>query len=120
MTRVLVIDDDSSIRDVMRKILEKEGHEVQEAGDGEEGMRFFRNGSYDLVVTDLIMPDKEGIETILELREEAPDVTILAVSGGLSVSKTGPLTDAKALGADATLEKPFSVSEFTEAVRRLL
>ncbi|MFC1575819.1 response regulator, partial [Gemmatimonadota bacterium] len=77
MAKVLIIDDDQALLRAMRKILERWHHEVVEARDGDEGVRLFRADSFDLVVTDLIMPGKEGIETIIELREEFPDVRIL-------------------------------------------
>ena len=120
MGRVLVIDDDPAMRGTMKKILEREGHDVREASDGAEGMRVFRADPVDVVVTDLIMPNQEGIETILALREEAPDVKILAVSGGMTDDKDGPLFDAKALGADAALAKPFTVDQLRDAVAALL
>ncbi len=120
MARILIIDDDSALRQTMRKIVERIGHEADEAEDGAVGLRLFRERSYDLVVTDLLMPEKEGIETILELREEDPDVPILAVSGGMTLDRTGPLADAEALGADASLPKPFAVEEFSDTVQQLL
>jgi CheY-like chemotaxis protein len=120
MAKILVIDDDQPIRQTIRRILERQGHEIAEAVEGEEGMRLFRSGDFDLVVTDLVMPGQEGIETILALREESPTVPILAVSGGLSVSKTGPLEDAEALGANASLAKPFAAQELMEVVESLL
>ena len=104
----------------MRKIVERMGHLAEEAEDGSVGLRLFREGGYDLVVTDLLMPEKEGIETILELREQDSEVPILAVSGGMTLDRTGPLADAEALGADASLPKPFAVEEFSEAIESLL
>lgn len=120
MARVLIIDDDVALRTTMRKILERAGHEVIEAGDGHEGLARFREEGADVVVTDLIMPEKEGIETILELREEARDVRILAVSGGGSMEPGVRLFDATALGADASLAKPFTIEQLREAVAALL
>ncbi len=120
MARILVIDDDDALRQTMGKILARMGHEVVDAPEGEAGLALFRSDRFDLVVTDLIMPEKEGIETILELREASPAVPILVVSGGLSIDRSGPLQDAVALGADASLPKPFSVQEFSEVVTRLL
>ncbi len=120
MARILIIDDDEALRGTMRKILEMDGHRIQEAQDGEVGLRLFRESPVDLVVTDILMPEKEGIETILELRELSPDLRILAVSGGMELDRTGPLADAEALGADSSLPKPFSVDELQEAVRSLL
>lgn len=120
MARILVIDDEARIRTIIRKILESAGHEVVEAGDGAEGTEVFRGSHFDLVVTDLIMPEKEGIETILHLREVDANVPILVVSGGYSFDKVGPLEDAEMLGADASLAKPFTVAQLTETVDALL
>ncbi len=120
MARILVIDDDEALRQSIRRILEREGHVVEEAEDGRAGTRIVREASPDLVITDLIMPGQEGIETIIQLREEFPELKILAVSGGLSLDPEGPLKDAEALGADASLSKPFGVEEFLEVVRGLL
>jgi DNA-binding response OmpR family regulator len=120
MARILIIDDDAALRRTMGKILERMGHSVEEAEDGAMGLSLFRKGGHDLVVTDLLMPEKEGIETIMELRAEAPGVKILAVSGGMSLDRTGLLEDAEALGADASLPKPFGVEAFTAAVDELL
>lgn len=120
MARILIIDDDAALRRTMRKIVERMGHAAEEAENGAMGLRLFRKEAHDLVVTDLLMPEKEGIETIMELRTEAPEVRILAVSGGMALDRTGPLEDAEALGADASLPKPFAVEEFTAAIQRLL
>ncbi|MFC1661647.1 response regulator [Gemmatimonadota bacterium] len=120
MARILVIDDEDAIRGVLKRILSMAGHEVVEAEDGDVGTRLFEASDFDLVITDLIMPEKEGIETILDLREGHPDVRILVVSGGHSLDKTGSLEDAEALGADASLAKPFSVEELLGAVDALL
>lgn len=120
MARILIIDDDAAVRRTMRMMVERMGHLAEEAEDGSVGLRLFREGGYDLVVTDLLMPEKEGIETILELREEDPEVPILAVSGGMVLDRTGPLADAEALGANASLTKPFAVVEFSRAIQGLL
>lgn len=120
MANILIIDDDAALRGTMRKILERAGHRVREAPDGARGIMLYREEAADVVVTDLIMPEKEGIETIIELREEYPGVRILAVSGGGSIDPGGPLTDATYLGADAALAKPFTVEELQDAVARLL
>jgi two-component system, chemotaxis family, chemotaxis protein CheY len=120
MARILVIDDDPSLRRSMRKVLERSGHEVIEAEDGDKGMRLVREVHPDLVVTDLLMPEKEGIETIQELRAEFPEIPIVAVSGAGSVEEGGPLLDAQLFGADATLSKPFEVEELVQTVTRVL
>ena len=120
MGRILVIDDDEAMRGSVRRILERDGHDVHEAQDGAEGLRVFETFAADVVVTDLIMPGKEGIETIMELREAAPDVRILAVSGGGVGLHHDVLSDAEALGADASLAKPFTVDQLRSAVAPLL
>lgn len=120
MADILIIDDDDTLRAVMRKILERRGHAVRDAADGAVGLSLLRSGRPDLLVTDLYMPEKEGIETIVEVREVYPDLPILAVSGGGNLGQGGSLSDAEALGADASLAKPFTVDAFAEAVERLL
>ena len=120
MGRILVIDDDPAMRGSMRRILERDGHDVREAGDGAEGLRLFRAEPADVVVTDVLMPGKEGMGTIVELREEAPDVRILVVSGGGTMLGESTLSDAQALGADASLAKPFTVDQLRSAVAVLL
>ena len=114
-----MIDDDDAMRSTIRRILERDGHQVSEAENGAAGLKVFRAEGADVVLTDLIMPDKEGIETILDLREAAPELRILAMSGGDGL-ETGRLGDAEALGADASLQKPFTVDELRRAVRALL
>jgi CheY-like chemotaxis protein len=120
MADILIIDDDEALRRAMRRILERAGHQVREAEDGARGLALYREQEADVVVTDLIMPEKEGIETIIELRESYPGVKILAMSGGGAVGPDGPLTDARFLGADASLPKPFSVEDLQDAIARLL
>lgn len=120
MATILIIDDDEALRGTMRRILERQGHGVLEAGDGREGMALFRERDPDVVITDLIMPGQEGIETILQLRTEYPGARVLAVSGGGRVAPGGPLSDAVEFGADASLAKPFSVEQLQQAVERLL
>jgi CheY-like chemotaxis protein len=121
MSRILVIDDEPAVRDAMRRILERAGHTVDTAANGVEGMRLFRIRRPDLVVTDLYMPEKEGIETIQDIRAEAPDVRILAVSGAsVPDALRGPLFDAELFGADATLAKPFTAEQLRAVVEKLL
>lgn len=120
MADILIIDDDDTLRTVMRKILERRGHAVRDAADGAVGLSLLWSARPDVLVTDLYMPEKEGIETIVEVREAYPDLPILAVSGGGTVGADGSLGDAEALGADASLAKPFTVEAFADAVERLL
>lgn len=117
---ILVIDDDPTLRNAMRRMLEHAGHQVREAANGLDGLRMVEAETPDVVVTDLLMPEKEGIETIVELRDRYPAVGVVAVSGAGGPEEDGPLTDAQLLGAHATLAKPFSVEEFQETVGRVL
>lgn len=120
MADILLIDDDASLRTVMRKLLERRGHDVRDAPDGAIGLAMVRKGAPDLVISDLLMPEQEGVETIMALRNEFPDLKVLAVSGAGSNGDWQPLKDAEMLGADASLEKPFRAQEFCAAVEHLL
>jgi CheY-like chemotaxis protein len=119
MSRILIIDDEIVIRKVVRKILERAGHEVIDAENGLVGIELYRQYQPDLVITDLIMQVKGGLETIAELRAEFPTVKIIAISGGsLDVGKS--LTMAMQRGALGTLRKPFSVEELRRLVDQVL
>lgn len=120
MAKIVVIDDDPALRRTMRKILQRGGHEVREAENGLTGLSLVEADRPDVVVTDLLMPEKEGIETIVELRDRFPDVAVVAISGAGGVSREGPLVDAELFGADATLSKPFTIERFQETVERVL
>lgn len=120
MTKVLVIDDDPACRDLVRNILHREGFEVSVATDGNDGMRVFFEVQPDVVITDLIMPDKEGIETIIELRKKSPELIIIAMSGGGRDDSRDYLPAAKSLGANATLYKPFESEELVNAINQLV
>ena len=121
MAHILVIDDDPALRRNMRRALELDGHQVTEAVNGADGVRRYGEAAVALVVTDILMPDQEGIETIIELRRRAPALPILAVSGGsLSSDRDGILESADLLGATRVLPKPFSVADFRAAVAALL
>lgn len=115
---ILVIDDEENIRELVRAVLENAGYEVLDAADGDIGLEVFRSNQVDLIITDLIMPGKEGIETISELRKQQSNLKILAISG--AVDSSTYLHLAGHLGADETLGKPFSVNELVEIVGRLL
>lgn len=120
MASILIIDDDTPVRELVRRALERAGHSVIEAADGAEGMRLYRDSPVDLVITDLYMPRQDGIETIQQLRHEFPRSRILAMSGGAAVAAAGPLRDAELFGADATLAKPFTMDRLNHAVAALL
>ena len=117
MAEILIIDDEPQMRRLIARILSGAGHVVHEANNGKEGIGSFRRVHPALVITDLVMPDMEGIEMIRELRKEAPATPILAISGG------GPpvyLRAATGMGAAAALAKPFSADAFLSAVENLL
>lgn len=117
---VLVIDDDPALRGLLRKTLEHDGHHVLTASEGAEGLELYRSVDCDIVVTDLFMPGKDGIETIQELRMEFPEARIIAMSGGASTGDMGSLMDARMLGADLALPKPFTMASMSKAVQSLL
>ena len=101
-------------------MLEKAGHQVVEAPDGEIGARLFRQNPTDIVITDLIMPEKEGLELIMELRKEYPDIKIIAISGGGRMGPEQYLPLAEDMGANYTFAKPFGKDEILEAIQDLL
>jgi CheY-like chemotaxis protein len=116
MSRILVIDDEAEFRSLARRLLEAEGHEVIEAGTGNEGIAQFEAHQPDVIVTDIFMPEKSGIETILQIREKNATVRIIAVSGSSDLSSSGFLASAARAGADQTLQKPFRLRQFFEAI----
>ena len=120
MAKILVLDDEPSILLMIKKMLEKEGHEPDVALNGIEGMEIFEENKPDMVITDIIMPGKEGLETILELRKNYPELKIIAISGGGRIGPQGYLPSAKYLGADMVFQKPLVQKEFIMAVSLLL
>ncbi|HKW97101.1 MAG TPA: response regulator [Bryobacteraceae bacterium] len=116
-TRILVADDDAETRAWLRDALESAGCNIVEAGNGKEAMNLLTQESVDLCMTDLSMPEQEGIETIRLLRQEYPDLKIIAISGAF-----GPefLRVSKILGAAATLQKPIRLQNLLETVQKLL
>lgn len=106
--RILVVDDEEQIRSMLTQMLEHEGFEVDTAENGEEGMNLITRHAYDLIITDMIMPIKDGLKLIMELVRDYPDQRILAISGGGAIKAERYLTMAGYLGDDiVTLEKPF-------------
>ena len=106
--RILVVDDEEQIRSMLTQMLEHEGFEVDTAENGEEGMNLITRHAYDLIITDMIMPIKDGLKLIMELVRDYPDQRILAISGGGAIKAERYLTMAGYLGDDiGTLEKPF-------------
>src|SRR3954454_19068207 len=111
MNRILVIDDDESIRLILAKALEQAGYKVDVAVDGREGTQQFRTEHYDVVIVDIWMPEKDGLETLMEIRRNTPGAKVIAISGGGRLGIMSPLGWAKCLGAVAVLIKPFSSEE---------
>jgi len=120
MKRILVIDDEAGARQLLRRLLEREGYFIVEAKDGEEGIALFRADPCDMIITDLVMPVKDGLKTILDVREFAPRVPVLAISGGGTIAKERYLSAAGFIERVETLAKPFTREELIEHVRRML
>lgn len=118
--RILVIDDDEQVRILLKRIMEWAGYEVVEAENGRQGVRCQRSQSVDLVITDLIMPEQEGLETIRELRKDFPDLKIIAISGGGRIDPETYLAAAGELGANRIFSKPFDIQVMLNTVRELL
>jgi DNA-binding response OmpR family regulator len=117
---IVVIDDDAMVRTAVTRILEAEGFGVALAGDGREGLKLMHRLQPRLVITDIIMPEMEGIETIREMRRARPEVKIIAISGGARMGNANFLDMARTMGADAIMEKPFEPEDLVAKVRSLL
>jgi len=120
MARVLIVDDEEDVRVVLRRALERAGYDVTEAADGKEGLREFRRSPADVIIVDIFMPEKEGLETILEIRELAPHVKTMAISGGGMTGSLEYLDYANTFGVDRTFTKPLVLEEVVKEVRRPL
>ena len=120
MSRILLVDDDESFRPMLHETLERFGYEVVTAVNGREASDRYRERPADLVLTDLIMPDKEGLETIRDLRRLWPDARIIAMSGGGRTNADNYLKMARTMGAAEVLSKPFSNKELLAAIEAAL
>ena len=120
MSHILIIDDDILICQLLRRILEQLGHRVTDAQDGRKGLNAFQADPAELVITDLIMPGMEGIETIMEMKRRFPGTKIIAMSGGGVGSGSDYLQMARKFGAHQILNKPFSVPMLTDLVTTVL
>ena len=120
MARILVVDDDPTMRALLRKRLESVGHEIDEAEDGVEGVRAIRRGGVDLLVTDVLMPEKGGIEALMEIREEYPDLKVLIVTGHSPTESEAFQNVARQFGAARVFTKPLDFDAFLAAVSELL
>ncbi|WP_031484394.1 response regulator [Maridesulfovibrio frigidus] len=120
MPRILVVDDDPISRQILRAMLEKEGHIISEAEDGIKALNNYDKDVIDIVITDIFMPEKEGVQTVRELMKENPDVKIIAVSGGSSSANYDSLDWVKMFGVKYTFTKPFNSKEIVAAIEELL
>jgi CheY-like chemotaxis protein len=120
MARILLIDDDDPFRTMLSQTLEHFGHAVVQACNGEEGLRLLAQAHPDLVITDIVMPEKEGVEVLMELRESLPPMKIIVISGGGRGKDADYLGIAKLLGASAVLAKPFSTDALLDTIEQVL
>jgi len=120
MAAILVVDDDRDVRDMLQRLLERAHYEVETAEDGKQALRMFQEKAYDVVVTDILMPEKEGVETIIELRKQCSDIKIIAISGGGKGDAAHYLQVARAFGADRIFSKPFECHEILQAIAELM
>jgi DNA-binding response OmpR family regulator len=121
MAKILIVEDDHQLREMLKQLLEGENYEVIESNDGEAAMRILQGTKVDLIISDIIMPEKDGVSLIRDLRKNYPELKIIAVSGGSRhIDPQNPLRIVEKLGANITLTKPFKLSELLAAVRELL
>jgi DNA-binding response OmpR family regulator len=120
MIRILAIDDDIKIREMLKQYLERAGYEVLVAPDGKEALKLHQAKPVNLIITDIVMPEKEGLETIMDFQRQSPGMKIIAISGGGKIEANEYLNLAKMLGAQKTLSKPFELRDLLAAVRELL
>ncbi len=120
MPLVLVIDDEAALRKLLRRVLEAAGYRVLEAANGRIGMEILMKERPYAVISDILMPEKEGIETIIEIRRALPDAKVIAISGGGAAHNTMFLAAAQKLGAHAAISKPFRTSDLVDVMNNLL
>lgn len=120
MSRILIADDDPQILEMLQTILIRDGHQVVTATDGKTARSLYEAEPFDLLVTDIVLPEKEGLDLIMELDERFPDLKAIAISGGDHIEPTYYLELASILGAQQTLSKPFTPDEFLQKVRQVL
>lgn len=121
MPSILVVDDEDQIRQLIRTTFEEAGYRVEEASNGKDALDRYRRTPTDLVITDILMPDQDGLECITTLRKEAPTVRIIAITGGSDlIGVLGFLDVAKMLGAYRTLQKPFEMKALLDAAESAL
>lgn len=118
--KILFVDDDEMVRYALVEYLRRLGHDVTEADNGRKALTTIQTQTFDLVITDIIMPEVEGVELTIKLRESFPDLPIIVISGGGRVGRDEYLTIARDMGANATLTKPVDMRELGEVVESLL
>ena len=121
MARILVVEDNEDLRLIIKDILEDAGHDISQACDGAEVEEILSIQPVDLVLTDIIMPEQEGIQTIIRLRKQFPDLKIIGMSGGGSLGNAEYYLEmAQEFGANAALQKPFSKTQLIETIQELI
>jgi len=130
MARIIIIDDEKDVREVLKEVLERAGFDVEIAANGDDGLELLRSKGADVVITDIIMPGKNGVETVHDIRKHFPKTRVIVISGGGNVApmeyepsaiKTSAyLASAAVEGADVTLTKPFDRQEILDAVSQLI
>ncbi len=120
MKKILVVDDDDLIRDLIYEILEPNGFQVILADNGNKALAILDSEEVDLIITDIIMPDKEGIETIIDIKKKLPKAKIIAMSGGGQLDANSYLNIAKRLGVKATISKPFDPAKLLQTIQQVL
>lgn len=120
MARILVIDDDETVRYAIRIVLESHGYSVEEAGDGSAGLDVLERSAWDLVILDIIMPRRGGLEILDEIKQRTPNLPVLAISGGARQGVEDYMAQARAGGADAVIAKPFGRTSLLREVEILL
>lgn len=121
MAKILIVDDEEPIRMLVSKIVTKDGHQAMEAEDGVHACEAFSDADIDLIITDLVMPRRNGIEMIMQLKKSHPQVKVIAISGGSGFSgQIDLLSVAQLLGAKHVIKKPFTVDDIREAVNDTL
>jgi CheY-like chemotaxis protein len=120
MNHILVIDDDPSVLSLFDQFLESTGYSVALAPDGREGFRSIRKKKPDLIITDIMMPDMDGLEVLMELKNKHPDIPVIAISGGMKIQPVSFLPQAKKFGTRRVFQKPVALADLLKAIQELL
>jgi DNA-binding response OmpR family regulator len=121
MPKILVVEDDQQFRNVLIQLFKRENYEVSGCIDGSDAIKMLKNETFDVIITDIIMPNKDGMALIVELRRDQPNMHIIAISGGgRDIDPLNPLKIAEKVGAEFTFTKPFKLKELLGAVKTLV